>query len=291
MTLKRYLWVCYVHFFIFLFKLKKFKHTNHINCSLALAKPEMHIDLITVAFNNEYLIEKQIKLINKFIKDKDFSLIIADNSSRPEKRILIRDICSKYEVGYISIPDNLMIKYAGDGYSHGATLNWIYHNFIKKRKPAIFGFIDHDLFPIVPISIKEKIGIKDFYGPVRDQEKGWYIWAGLCFFKYEIVKDLPLNFIPYMIDGVFLDTGGSNYPILYHKYDKTKVEDLTTRNVNITSESDRSSNYHADFLQFIDECWLHLINGSNWKKIPEKSQQIKERMLDEITQNIEANKH
>lgn len=280
MTLKRRLWVCYIHFFIFLFKLRKLKHVDHIGCKTPAPHPEVQIDLVTVAFNNEYLIEKQIKLLKRFVTDEHVSIFIADNSTSIDKRKLIRDVCVENQVGYISIPDNLMLKYVSSSYSHGATLNWIFDNFIKKRQPAIFGFLDHDLFPIAPTSIREKIGKKDFYGLVRDREAGWYLWAGYCFFNYKAVKDFPLDFIPYMAGKTYLDTGGSNFPILYRHYDKDSLPIVPSRDVNIGKGVD----YHADYLQYIDECWLHLINGSNWKKNPEGIQRTKENMLDEMTQ-------
>ena len=229
------------------------------------------------------MIEKQIELLQQFITDPNYSFLVADNSSVPEKRLLIQEVCRKKGVGYISLPDNLLIKYCGDGYSHGASLNWIYYNYLSKRKAAIFGFIDHDLFPIAPISLKAKLGDSDFYGPIRDREQGWYIWAGLSFFKYDAVKLVKLNFIPYVINGVFLDTGGSNYPILYKHYNKELLHDLTITNVSL--EEKETMDYHTDYLQFIDHCWLHLINGSNWKRIAEESQQKKEQILNEIVQD------
>lgn len=282
MRLKRKLWVSYIHFFVFLSRLQKLKHTKHINCDIPALEPEKQIDIITVAFNNEYLIEKQIKLIKEFITDEHVSLFIADNSSIPEKRKLIEDICVKHQVGYIQIPNSLTkIFIRKPGYSHGTTLNWLYSNFVKKRKSSIFGFLDHDLFPVSPISIKEKIGTEDFYGHIKDRGKGWYVWAGLCFFKYDVVKELPLDFIPYMIDDTFLDVGGANYPILYSRYNKNTLHFLPTRDINISEGKD----YHSDYLQFIDEHWLHMINGSNWKGIPEGTQKLKERMIMEICAN------
>jgi hypothetical protein len=71
--------------------------------------------------------------------------------------------------------------------------------------------------------------------------------------------------LPYKVgkNHTYLDTGGGNYPVLYSKYDKEKVEfsapiiEKFIRNGN---------NYHSDFVHFIDNDWLHAINGSNWKK-------------------------
>ena len=145
MKLKRRLWLCYIFFFTFLFKRKKLGHTVHFNFS---ATPEAShaeaIDIVTVAFNNETWIEYQIKLIRKYIHDKHVTFIVADNSSNPEKRKSISALCRKYNTGYISVPKNMIAKHPGGSYAHGTTLNWIYSNVIRLRKPDIFGFLDHD---------------------------------------------------------------------------------------------------------------------------------------------------
>ena len=42
--------------------------------------------LITIAYNNEALIRKQIELIKKYIKDENYTHVIVDNSPKREKR-------------------------------------------------------------------------------------------------------------------------------------------------------------------------------------------------------------
>jgi hypothetical protein len=64
----------------------------------------------------------------------------------------------------------------------------------------VFGFIDHDIFPIKPYSLLHKIGNQDFYGrlidrtPENNNRKLWYLWAGFCFFQFERIKHLKMNF-------------------------------------------------------------------------------------------------
>ena len=275
MKLKRRLWLCYIRFFTFLFKRKKLEHTVHFNFS---ATPEAShaeaIDIVTVAFNNETWIEYQIKLIRKYIHDKHVTFIVADNSSNPEKRKSISALCRKYNTGYISVPKNMIAKHPGGSYAHGTTLNWIYSNVIRLRKPDIFGFLDHDLFPIAPVSIREKLGDKDFYGSPRG-EVYWWLWAGLCFFRFDKVKALPLDFIPYIEHKTYLDTGGANYPILYKNYNLPELRLPLPQNIRITA----GNKYHSDYIQIIDDCWLHAINGSNWNGISPREQETKEDIL------------
>lgn len=275
MRIKRRLWLCYINFFTFLFKLKKLKHTIHFNFSETIEPQDNpNIDIVTIAFNNETWIEYQIKLIRKYITDSHVTFIVADNSSIPQKRQAIRALCEKYAVGYISVPRNMIAKYPGGSYAHGTTLNWVYYNIIRVRKPHIFGFLDHDLFPITPISIQEKLGDNVFYGSTRG-EHYWWLWAGLCFFSFDKVKTLPLNFIPYIEGKTYLDTGGANYPILYKNYDLQELHLPMCRNVRITE----GSKYHSDYIQMIGDCWLHLINGSNWNGISNEELERKENIM------------
>lgn len=282
MRLRRRIWLYYIHFFTFIFKQRKLRHTTHFNCSAEKITTPKQIDIISVAFNNEVFIEYQIKLIQKYILDNHVTFIVADNSSSKQKRQKINELCQKYQVGYISIPHNLIAKYPGGSYTHGTTLNWLYYNVVKIRQPYIFGFLDHDLFPIAPISILEKLNNKDFYGRVREQKTGWWLWAGLCFFKYDQVKHLALDFIPHMEQGVYLDTGGANYPILYKHYHLHELNLPIAQNIPI-SEGDE---YHADYIQTMDDCWLHMINGSNWKGISPQAQEIKNKLIEEKLNRI-----
>lgn len=282
MTLKRRIGLYYLHFFTFLLKLKKLKKTEHYNCSSTAILPEDQIDIFTVAFNNEKYIEYQIKLVRKFIRDPHVSFIVADNSSIPEKRKIISSLCQKYEVGYISVPDSMIIRYPGGSYAHGTTLNWLFYCVVKIRKPRFFGFLDHDLYPIAPISIKEKLNNRDFYGYPIDKTDGWWLWAGLCFFDFNKVGKLPLNFIPYTVNGTYLDTGGANFPVLYQKYQLKSLNLPGCENIQIMDGTE----YHTNYVQVMDGCWLHTINGSNWKGVSPEDQQKKEQAIDDKLQQI-----
>lgn len=272
MGLKRKIWLSLIHFSTYLAKRKKLVDIEHLNCNSPNKNINDQIDIITIAFNDEKLIEKQIRSVKKYVLDKNMSFFVADNSTISDKRQLIKAICHKYQVGYLSIPVNFVAKYKGGSYSHGTTMNWIYYNFIKIRKPFLFGFIDHDLFPVNPVKIKEKVGERDFYGDLVDHKVGWYLWAGFCFFKFSAVKNIKLDFIPYMEKGKYLDTGGANYPVLYKNYDKEKIDLPSRVNVSINEGTD----YYASYIQYIDNTWLHMINGSNWKSISDESHKRKE---------------
>jgi hypothetical protein len=191
-----------------------------------------------------------------------------------QKRKSIRAICEREHTGYISLPKNPFSTIHKKGsYSHGLAMTWLYHNFIRLRQPTIFGFIDHDLFPTQPYAIAEKLGHQDFYGRlIQRGEKSWYLWAGYCFFSYQKVKKYSLNFLPCKIGGLYHDTGGSNYPILYSRYQQSELsfsEPASERAIRA------GGSYHADFVQYIDGYWMHTINGSNWAKVKSKDDILK----------------
>ena len=89
--------------------------------------------ILTVAFNNEQLIERQIELIRDNIKDENYRYMVADNSTNSEKRKAIKQICQRYGIFYISIPKTICILTRHQcAVSHGAALNWFYYHFLRK---------------------------------------------------------------------------------------------------------------------------------------------------------------
>jgi hypothetical protein len=230
--------------------------------------------LATIAFNNDFLIEEQIRLVKKHITDSNYTHIVADNSSDKKKRKAIKAICTKANIPYFSLPFNWFSKiHRRPSYSHGLAMTWVYYNLIKKINPIVFGFIDHDIFPIKPYSLLEKIENQFFYGrcidrtPDNHPKKLWYLWAGFCFFKFDSLKTLNINFMPCKVDNVYLDTAGSMYISLYSKYN---IEELTFSAPVIEEYFREEKIYHSDLLHFIDNDWVHTINGSNWKKVQSK---------------------
>jgi hypothetical protein len=218
--------------------------------------------------------------MKKYMADPNYIHIVADNSSDKRKRMAIEAICKKENIPYYDLPFNWFSKIdKRPSYSHGMAMTWIYYNIVKKMEPRIFGFIDHDIFPIKPYSVLQKIDNQDFYGRLIDRtpdnypKRLWYLWAGFCFFKYECVKDLTLNFMPCMIDGNYLDSAGSNYFSLYSNYDMNELH----FSAPVVEEYFREGKlYHSDLLHFIDNDWVHTINGSNWKKVKDKDEFLRE---------------
>ena len=273
MTLKRRLYVVYLDF------IKRITLRLKTSSSVDF---ERNVDMcfITIAFNNVFLIEQQIRLVKKHITDENYIHIIADNSDSKEKREQIKNLCQKENIEYVSLPFNWFQKVHFKAcYAHGLSMTWIYYNVIKKLKPKYFGYLDHDIFPINNYSVVEKIQSQDFFGrlidrtPENSQKPLWYLWAGFCFFRFDKVKNLNISFYPCVVDGVYLDTAGSVYLSLYKNY---SLNDLYLGAPLVEKYFREGNNYHSDLLHFIDNDWVHTINGSNWKKVKEKDDFLKD---------------
>lgn len=226
------------------------------------------IDFYTVSWNTPKLVELQIKLFKKFCHG-NFKQIICDNSTDKSAVNEIQNICKKYDVTYIRVLDK-NIPY-GFSNSHELALNWIWKNVVKSRKQD-FAFLDHDLFPVKDINVKECLGNSPVWGWYYGNAKIWYSWAGFAFFNWNYVKNLPLNFHRYKLFGFislkgkyWVDTGSANWRCLYSKLDKEKVkqcevhfEDFKTGKV-ISSLNDSNS-----YCQYFDhKNWLHIFDGAN----------------------------
>ena len=254
------------------------KHCNRSNFDLSeLPADQRHTDIITIAFNNADIIPIHVRKIEEYCKlGGEMTHIIADNSSDVEISSKIQHYCEANKIPYIRLPKN-HLNLVGSSYSHAAALNWVYHHIISKRKPAFFGITDHDLFPIKSIGIVDILRRQHIYGPLRKRGNSWYLSAILSFFDYQYIQNKHVDFMPIQgKDGVYLDTGGGNWPGIYSKM---RIEDITfcsERLENITEGDDR----HTNMLEFFDNQWLHTINGSHWKNPSDEKDSLIEEVVE-----------
>ena len=275
-NIKRKIFTSYIDFVNRLF----LKQNGKIGGVLNLQDSDIPLCFITISFNNEFLIAEQIRLMKKYIADKNYVHIVADNSTDKTKRKLIELACRKENVYYAGLPFNLFSKAdKRPSYSHGLAMNWVYGNIIEKIKPVRFGFLDHDIFPIQPYSVIEKLENRDFYGELRnrtpenEKNKIWYLWSGFCFYYFEKIRSKQPDFLPCKVDNIFLDSGGRNFYSLYSACD---MEKQTFCKPVVLQNIKDGSNYHADYIQIVDESWIHAINGSDWAKNGGKDDLLKE---------------
>lgn len=240
--------------------------------------------LFTVAFNTPLLIQYQIEYIKKNLKDEDYQLVVADNSTTDIYRKEIRKICEDNGIEYIPIPKYINKLHSSriffHGASHGAALNWLFYHVISIRKPMYFSFIDHDLIPFAPTSLLKHIekGGFNFYGAPRKRGQGWYIWPGYCIYRYEAIVKYKPNFLPMVYEGEYFDSGGSNYKNIYRYYSLTKsyfAKYVEIRIKETKGLTRRDQVFHADLIGILDNDWVHIINGSNYAQIPGKEKTVK----------------
>jgi hypothetical protein len=102
-------------------------------------------------------------------------------------------------------------------------MTWVWRSVIRPTKPLAFGFLDHDIFPVRPNDPFRLIAEYPVGGSVRTNFGRWYLWAGFCFFRFDAVKHVALNFSTDWAGG--LDTGGCNWFPLYRRLDHRRVAD------------------------------------------------------------------
>jgi glycosyltransferase involved in cell wall biosynthesis len=229
------------------------------------APKQLHI--ITVTFNNERLLVHQIKLLQKNLKD-DFELVVVDNSTDKIKRQLIKEFCLLHGILYFPVIQN---PYYGGSESHAYCLNWSYRNYIQKIRPRYFGFIDHDAFPVNEHSLISVLQKQQVYGHLQSRGEYWYLWAGLCFYRFESVKDLALDFMPGVIQNTAVDTGGLNWEILYKHLDRQKLLFPAHSYIQLRE----GEVIQSDKMERLGD-WLHSFNGSNWMQVKSKDREIDE---------------
>jgi hypothetical protein len=251
--------------------------------------------LIVVGFNNPQLIQIQIRLFRNFIKDK-YVLLIADNSSDKNMSTLIYKKCLLEKVDYIKVPRQNMFKNSN---SHALALNWVFQKIVKHSQFNIVGLLDHDIFPIRDIFLSDRIKNKLAFGVlhhgsyidihdnfIRKVLTDWYLWPGYAFYNLDELKKYKVDFRTSNINNKHFDTGGRNWYSIYSKVPIEKFSFVAFDNIKIGDGNSRQNNY----VDIIDESWLHLINGSNWYHEFEEQTSIKKKFMSfiesEKTDNI-----
>lgn len=246
----------------------------HSNLSFESLSQKNSVDLITIAFNNDKVIELQIKYLRKYIQE-NFTHIVSDNSSDPVKSLRIRKLCKENNVAYLRLPKN-HLNLIGASYSHAAALNYTYHNIVGKRQPTYFGFIDHDIFPIAPICVSSYLQNQPCYGAKRQRGDFWYLSAIMSFFDFSAICNLKVDFMPTKPDGTtYLDSGGGNWYGFYSKLNTANLCFATERMEDFRIGGNR----HSDQIEIFDEKWIHTINGSYWKNVQPKENLIENILL------------
>lgn len=190
------------------------------------------IGIATISFKRLDLVEEQCRLMERFLED-DFRLHIIDNDSR---------------MHHEGLNDAVRILTA---------LEYDY-----------FGFLDHDVFPVRPTTLIDKIEETGFYGiGQRHPATGHlYLWPGFCFFSREWLAGRPLDFTGYRDgdkrnDG---DTGSGLWPLFVDE-DWSKLYRME-HGYKPIRKPDSHGLQSWGYETFGD--WLHFSNASHWMSVP-----------------------
>ncbi len=179
--------------------------------------------LVTIAFDDPEAIAWQTKLVALYVPDPLH--VIADNSRGDGAAGEIARIAAAAGVPCLRLPP-IDWRRGVSSRSHGLALNWVWRNLIRPGAPVAFGFLDDDIFPTGPDDPFAPLSRQDFYGVVREAGERWFLWAGFCFFRFDRVRDLALDFGQDWFIG--LDTGGGNWDVLYRHVQRGALAEAQT---------------------------------------------------------------
>jgi hypothetical protein len=209
--------------------------------------------VFTVAFNNHRTIAW---LADGFLRHgRGALLVVCDNSPAESERRMIAAACHAREVAYVPLPRPPLARLllTNPPLSHGMALSWIFYNLVRPLAPRVFAFIDHDLIPLSPFDLGDRLGDRPVYGLKSNRQDfgTWSLWAGYSVFDFAAVGALPLDFTT---DApLHLDTGGQNWMRLYRyiRPETLRFAEHRSRRVQLDGGDVPVS------VEMVDE-WLHI---------------------------------
>lgn len=184
--------------------------------------------VVTIAFNDTQALDWHLTLTGKYLGD--VVRVVGDNSPTSESAEQIEQLCQQHQVHYLRLPENPWSGRNGSR-SHGLAMNWMWRRVLRPGQPSAFGFLDHDLFPLGPDDPFALLSEVDFHGDQRVWGPRWFLWAGYCFFRFEAVRCIPLDF---GLDWTYrLDTGGANWQHLYRHVDPASLPKRTLTTIPV----------------------------------------------------------
>jgi hypothetical protein len=229
--------------------------------------------ITSIAFNSPWTIAWQLRFVVRYLENAVF--LVADNSNDEAARASIAKLCADAGIAYLQLPENpyKVLRYASR--SHGLALNWVYHNIIRRLRPAAWGFFDHDLFPTRPYDPEQRLRGQPFYGEIVSRPGGTYLWPGYCLFSCDADRDELLDFRQDWFLG--LDTGGMSAGLITSHPDYGSMRFAASRSIGPR----RNVAVTIDDIDWFDDC-VHLGNASGWYR----SNKEREPALDLLLQQI-----
>jgi hypothetical protein len=179
--------------------------------------------IITCVYNRSDFIEMQYRTFQKFLQD-DYRFVVFNDAVDPSAYREIRDVCNKYEIECIDIPQEI---HSRPYLTRGPELPWnnpnVRHSNCLQYAMNTLGFqhqgpvavLDSDVFLIRPFSIEQALNQFDIAAVMRGAITIYYLWPGLMFFSMDRLPDREsLNFNCGLLNGESVDAGGYTYNYL-----------------------------------------------------------------------------
>jgi hypothetical protein len=210
---------------------------------------------VTIAFNVPAVIAVQLEALKRFVTE-DFRVVVVDNSTDSEARLQIAEICRRFGAAYVLAPVN-PFSWKNPSVSHAFALDWTCRWVLAEVNPEIVVFLDHDLFPVAPVSIRDALGPLTVRGHRKGESAPWFLWPGLLMMRYRDVAGSRISFMP---RGA-TDTGGSLWWTLYSKLSPAKVGNFALEIIEFAPN--RVPRWEGE-VHLMGEVWLHLVDVSGW---------------------------
>lgn len=219
--------------------------------------------IASIVFNTDRFIKKQWELYRKFT---DAHFIIVDNSTDEAISERLYKFAKENHIRYI----RTIFEERDFSRSHGLACNRAYFH-LHKEYELIF-FSDHDLFLVQPFNISELMKDKVIAGVPQIKNDITYLWAGLVIINNRLIDRNALDFMPSQNEQ--LDTGGELSKIFRH-LPKDKYHLFAER------PQEEKTNIFIDVEENENPLFIHLRNGSDWKKETGYEERIG-RLLDSL---------
>jgi len=252
------------------------------------------IEYYILTHNNLFCAEYQIKTIRKFCKDPFKIVMIDSNCGRyPDITRKLKTLCDSKSVELLTIPNNLAMDGCDGTLILGTKLNYVYNVFVKHRQPKYFAFLDQDMFMFKPFSIIPFLDERGMWGDVDEPDNAktpslnktdivngpWKLHPWLSFYKYDFVKDYPLDFMPCQLpDRGNFDTGGKLWETFVSKLPLNKRDYWLRENIRMLFPFEEVSNagpkpYETHYFMLngkkvygqvqINNGFIHMLNSPN----------------------------
>lgn len=251
--------------FYFLFEKnisKRFLHRPPVETRLS-EKQEADLALVTVAFNNPQVLEWQLLLCKRFLRD-NYLHVILDNSLSAQARERNKDICIRHGASYISLPPN---PWTGvhNSRSHGISLDWSLRHVLPRFSYRVLGLLDHDVFPVEDHSLLAVLGNKAYMGVLQERPGLWYLWPGFFFVRSDAIKLDDVSMLP----ARGADTGGKLWWKIFRHMDKKNILFFKEQECRLREGDSRQSAFYYRIGH-----WIHTVNASYWDACAPKEENI-----------------